>query len=96
MATKTPAGRSIRRMHLCGAGPQAPSLHFRAPFKVRQGLPKHPYSCFSQKLGTRLPHSQTSKSGGPIPGQGVQLEAGHPSEEAKSSGRLGPSEAQPP
>ena len=47
------------------AGPQAPSLHFRAPFKVRQGLPKHPYSCFSQKLGTRLPHSQSLKSGGP-------------------------------
>lgn len=65
MATKTPAGRSIRRTHLCGVGRQAPSLHFRAPFKVRQGLPKPPYSCFSQKLGTFLPHSQSWQSGGP-------------------------------
>ncbi|CAM9816598.1 unnamed protein product [Rangifer tarandus platyrhynchus] len=39
MATKTPVGRSIRRTHLCGAGPQAPSLHFRAPFKPEAGQP---------------------------------------------------------
>ena len=65
MATKTPVGRSIRRTHLCGAGPQAPLLHFRAPFKVRQGFPKPSYSCFSHKLGTLLPHSQSSQSGGP-------------------------------
>ncbi|KAJ8794443.1 hypothetical protein J1605_018896 [Eschrichtius robustus] len=33
MAIGTPEGRSSRRTHLCGARPQAPMLHFRAPFK---------------------------------------------------------------
>ena len=58
MAIGTPEGRSSRRTHLCGARPQAPTLHFRAPFKVSQGLPKSPCARFCPKLWALPPLSE--------------------------------------